>query len=142
MSRDLNHCTFIGRLGQDPETRYLPNGSAVCNLSLAVGDDYKDKNTGEKIEQTEWVRVSAFGKLAEVMGEYLKKGSKVFIAGKMKTRSYEKDGQKHYATEIQAAEMFMLDGKPQEQAKQPAQQHHMAQRQVPEMDSFDDDIPF
>jgi single stranded DNA-binding protein len=86
VSRDLNRCEFIGRLGQDPETRYMPNGSAVTNITIAVGDDYKDKQ-GNKVEQTEWVRVSAFQNLAEVMGKYLKKGSKVYIAGKMKTRA-------------------------------------------------------
>jgi single-strand DNA-binding protein len=146
MSRDLNHCTFIGRLGNDPETLTMPNGTAVCNLSLAVGDDYKDKN-GQKVEQTEWVRVSAFGKLAEIMAQYLKKGSKVYIAGKMKTRSYDKDGQKHYATGISASEMFMLDGKDsgqgsQQQANSGQSSHRPAQQQAPAADDFNDDIPF
>jgi len=142
VSRDLNHCTFIGRLGNDPESRTMPNGTAVCNISIGVGDDYKDKN-GQKVEQTEWVRVSAFGKLAEIMQQYLTKGSKVYIAGKMKTRSYDKDGQKHYATEINASEMFMLDSKPSGQQAAPAQ-HKPAQQQAPEpaWDGFDDDIPF
>jgi len=141
MSRDLNRCEFIGRLGQAPETRHMPNGNAVCGLSIAVGDDYKDKNTGNKVEQTEWVRVSAFGSLAEIMQKYLAKGSKVYIAGKMKTRKYEKDGQTHYATEIHASEMFMLDAAPVGQAQQkPAQSHRPAQQQEP--DNFDDDIPF
>lgn len=139
MSRDLDKFMCIGRLGNDPETRYMPNGNAVTSISLAVGDDYKDKD-GKKVEQTEWVRVSAFGKLAEVMAQYLKKGSKVYIEGKMKTRSYDKDGQKHYATEINASEMFMLDGK--QDAQQPAQQGHKPAQQAP-ADDFDDlDVPF
>jgi single-strand DNA-binding protein len=144
MSKDLNKCCFIGRLGQDPETRHMPNGNAVTNISLAVGDDYKDKD-GRKVEQTEWVRISAFGKLAEVMAQYLKKGSKVYIEGKMKTRSYDKDGQKHYATEINASEMYMLDSKDSGQSSQQhpssgQSSHHPAQ-QAPAADDFDD-IPF
>jgi single-strand DNA-binding protein len=138
MSKDLNKFMCIGRLGNDPEIRYMPNGNAVASINIAVGDDYKDKD-GKKIEQTEWVRVSAFGKLAEVMGQYLKKGSKVYIEGKMKTRSYDKDGQKHYATEINASEMYMLDSK-QDGSNQPAQ--HKPATQAPQQDSFDGDIPF
>lgn len=138
MSRDLNHCTFIGRLGQDPETRYMPNGNAVTNISIAVGDDYKDKQ-GNKVEQTEWVRVSAFQKLAEVMSEYLKKGSKVYIAGKMKTRKYEQDGVTKYSTEIHANEMYMLDSKPDGSGQQ--QRNAPPQSGGPD-DDFSDDIPF
>lgn len=137
MSRDLNRCEFIGRLGNDPETRYTPNGIAVTNISLAVGDDYKDKQ-GNKVESTEWVRVSAFQKLAEIMAEYLKKGSKVYIAGKMKTRKWEKDGQTRYATEIHASEMLMLDGK---NDVAPSKRESPPQNPVPE-DQFDQDIPF
>jgi len=139
MSRDLNKCCFIGRLGNDPETRYMPNGNAVTNISLAVGDDYKDKNTGNKVEQTEWVRVSAFGKLAEVMAEFLKKGSKVYIEGKMKTRKWEKDGATHYATDIHASEMFMLDGKTD---VAPSKRDSPPQAPAPEQDNFEDEIPF
>ncbi len=139
MSRDLNKCMFIGRLGQEPEIRYMPNGNGVANLSLAVGDDYKDKQ-GNKVEQTEWVRVSVFGKLVEVVEKYLKKGAKVYIEGKMKTRSWEQDGVKRYATEIHASEMQMLDSKhdvaPSKRDNPPAQQS------APDNDNFDDDIPF
>jgi len=139
MSRDLNKCMFIGRLGNDPEIRYTPSGVACASLSIAVGDDYKDKQ-GNKVEITEWVRVSAFNKLAEIMGEYLKKGSKVFIEGKMKTRSWEQDGVKKYATEIIADNMQMLDSKndvaPSKRESAPQQ------RQAPEQDNFDDDVPF
>lgn len=146
MSRDLNKCCFIGRLGNDPEGRSMPNGTAVCNLSLAVGDDYKDKN-GQKVEQTEWVRVSAFGKLAEIMQQYLQKGSKVYIEGKMKTRKYEKDGVTHYATEINASEMYMLDSKPQDGQSSGAASGargnttNAASGQQPPADDFDD-LPF
>jgi len=110
MSKDLNQCNFIGRLGADPETKHLPNGDAVCNFTIAVGDDYKDKS-GQKVEQTEWVRIVAFRGLADVVGKYLQKGSKVFVSGKYRTRSWEKDGQKHYSTEIVANDMQMLDAK-------------------------------
>jgi single-strand DNA-binding protein len=137
MSRDLNKCQFIGRLGQDVELRHMPNGTAVASLSLAVGDDYKDKQ-GNKVEQTEWVRVSAFSKLAEVMAEYLKKGSKVYIEGKMKTRKWDKDGQTHYTTEIIAENMQMLDSKNDvAPSKRDTPPHSGAQD-----DPFDDSIPF
>lgn len=146
MSRDLNRFECIGRLGQDPETRYMPNGTAVTNISLAVGDDYKNK-AGEKVEQTEWVRVSAFDKLAEIMAEYLKKGSKVYIAGKMKTRKWEKDGQTHYATEIHASEMYMLDGKHdvapskrEQPPERPSSGGGIGSKE--DDDHFDGDIPF
>jgi single-strand DNA-binding protein len=138
MSRDLNKCAFIGRLGNDPEIRSMPNGTAVANLSLAVGDDYKDKQ-GNKVEQTEWIRVSAFGSLAEVIGKYLHKGSKVYIEGKMKTRKYEQDGITKYATEINANEMYMLDGKPDGQSQQP--RNAPPQSGGPD-DDFDSTIPF
>jgi single-strand DNA-binding protein len=142
MSRDLNRCTFIGRLGKDPEIRYMPNGTGVANMTIAVGDDYKDKNTGEKVEQTEWVRLSLFGKQAENAVEYLKKGSKIYVEGKFKTRSYEKDDVTHYVTEIQVQSFQMLDSKPASNEPAQQQQSRPAQRQAPEMDSFDDDIPF
>jgi single-strand DNA-binding protein len=138
VSRDLNRCEFIGRLGQDPETRYMPNGSAVTNITIAVGDDYKDKQ-GNKVEQTEWVRVSAFQNLAEVMGKYLKKGSKVYIAGKMKTRKYEQDGVTKYATEIHASDMYMLDSK---NDVAPSKRDAAPQNGAPPSDHFDEEIPF
>ncbi|MNU91085.1 Single-stranded DNA-binding protein [compost metagenome] len=105
MSNDLNQCQFIGRLGKDPEVRYAPDGAAVANFSLACG--WKTSNK----EGTEWVRVTAFGKLAEICGEYLKKGKQVFIQGRMQTREYEKDGSKRYVTEIIADQMQMLGSK-------------------------------
>lgn len=108
---DLNRCDFIGRLGQDPELRYTKDGKAVANLSLAVSETWKDKQ-GQKQEKTEWVRVSAFGRLAEIMGEYLRKGSQVYVSGKMQTRKWQdNNGQDRYTTEILANELQMLGGK-------------------------------
>ncbi len=107
----INKVILIGTLGRDPEMRFLPNGNAVCNLNLATNEGYKDKNTGQQVEKTEWHRVSAFGRLAEVMGEYLNKGSKCYIEGKLETREYEKDGIKRYSTSILAHEMTMLDNR-------------------------------
>ena len=109
MAKDLNMCQFIGRLGRDVETRYMPNGDAVCNFSIACSDDYtKDNN---KVEQTEWINVVGYRKLAEIMDKYLKKGSQVYIQGKMQTRSWEKEGVKRYSTEIIANQMQMLGGR-------------------------------
>lgn len=140
MSRDLNRCCFIGRLGQDPEVRFMPDGTGVANFSIAVGNEYKDKNTGNKVEQTEWVKISAFGKLAEIIREYLKKGSQVYIEGKMKTRKWEKDGQAHYTTEIIADNMQMLGGKGGEQPPL-SKRDHPPQSGGPD-DDFDSTVPF
>lgn len=108
----LNQCNFIGNLGKDPEIRYLPNGDAVANFSIACTETWKDKQ-GEKQEKTEWVRVTAFGKLAQIISQYVVKGSQVFISGKMQTRKWQnKEGQEQYTTEIVANEMKMLGGKP------------------------------
>ena len=107
----INKVILIGTLGRDPEMRFLANGNAVCSLSLATDEGYKDKNTGQQVDKTEWHRVSAFGRLAEVMGEYLKKGGKCYIEGKLQTREYEKDGIKRYSTEIIAHEMAMLSAR-------------------------------
>lgn len=106
MANDLNQCSFIGRLGRDPETRHMPNGDAATSFSIAVGWKSKDK------EGTEWVNIQTFGKLAEICGDYLKKGSQVFVQGRFRTREYEKDGSKRYMTEIVADQMQMLGGKP------------------------------
>lgn len=147
MSKDLNQCNFIGRLGADPELRYTPQGAAVCSFTIAVGDDYKNKD-GQKVEQTEWVRIVAFNRLAEIIEEYCRKGSKVFVTGKMKTRSWEQDGVKRYATEIVAAEFQMLDSKshPQdsEARKQPsAEPSPYSGNPGGAFDNFpDEEIPF
>ena len=134
MSNDLNQCNFIGRLGADPETRYLPNGDAVASFRIAVGWKGKDK------EGAEWVSVSAFGKLAEICGKWLKKGSQVFISGRMKTDEYEKDGVKRYSTKIIADRMQMLGGKSREEGQASAQQG--PKQHSTSFDDMDDDIPF
>ena len=97
---DLNRWEGIGRLGKDIELRYLPNGNAVANFSIACDDSYKSKDTGQKVEKTEWVRCTAFGQTAEFLGKFLLKGSRILVVGKLTTRDYEKDGVKHYVTEI------------------------------------------
>lgn len=108
----LNKVILIGNLGADPETRYSPSGDAICNIRLATTESWKDKNSGEKKEQTEWHRVVLYRKLAEIAGQYLKKGSQVYIEGKIKTRKWQdKDGQDRYTTEIQCDELKMLGGR-------------------------------
>lgn len=140
MSNDVNQCNFIGRLGKDPETRYAANGDAICNFSIACGWKSKEK------EGTEWVPVTAFGKLAEICGQYLKKGSQVFISGRFTTRSWDdKDGNKRYMTEIRADQMQMLGGK--SSGDEPAREHAKAKQDgfAPQTSGFggmDDDIPF
>ncbi|WP_439890033.1 single-stranded DNA-binding protein [Ralstonia sp. 25C] len=107
----VNKVIIVGNLGADPETRYMPSGDAVTNIRVATTDRYKDKASGEMREATEWHRIAFFGRLAEIAGEYLKKGSSVYIEGKLKTRQWEKDGQKQYSTEIVADQMQMLGGR-------------------------------
>ena len=111
MARAINKVTLIGTLGRDPEFRYLPNGNAVANLSLATDESYNDKQTGQKVEQTEWHRLTIYGKLAEICQQYLKKGSRAYFEGKLRTREWEKDGVKRYTTEIICNEMMMLDSR-------------------------------
>lgn len=110
--RGVNKAIIVGNLGQDPETRYLQNGDPVTNLSVATSEQWKDKNSGEKKEKTEWHRVVMFKRLAEIAAEYLRKGSQVYIEGKIQTRKWQdKDGNDRYSTEIVASEMQMLGGK-------------------------------
>ncbi len=152
MSRDLNKCMFIGRLGNDPSIRYTPSGSAVANLSIACSDSYTEKNTRNKVDKTEWVRVVAFNRLAEIMGEYLKKGSQVYIEGKLQTRKWQdKDNQDRYTTEIVASEMQMLGSSSGDRAasnrndQKPQSSPPTAgggQSHQPTIDDYDDDIPF
>ncbi len=113
MSRGVNKVILVGNLGRDPETRYMPSGSAVTNLRIATSEQWKDKTTGENQERTEWHSVAMFGRLAEIAAEYLRKGSKVYIEGKLRTRKWQDktDGKDRYTTEIIADEMQMLDGK-------------------------------
>lgn len=108
----VNKVIIVGNLGADPETKSLPNGNAVTNLSVATSETWKDKNTGDKRENTEWHRVVMFGKLAEIAGQYLSKGSKVYLEGKLQTRKWQdRDGNDRYTTEIVANEMQMLDSR-------------------------------
>lgn len=114
----VNKVILVGNLGKDPETKYLPSGDAVTNFSIATTESWKDKATGEKKEATEWHRISTFGKLAEICGEYLKKGSAVYIEGSIKTRKWQdKEGNDRYSTEIKADRMQMLGGKQDDQPK-------------------------
>lgn len=112
MARGVNKVILIGNLGRDPEIRYMPNGGAVANLAIATSESWKDKNTGEQQEKTEWHRVVFFRRLAEIAGEYLKKGSKVYIEGKLQTKKWQdNNGQDRYTTEIIGSEMQMLDSR-------------------------------
>ena len=109
MARGVNKVILIGNLGRDPEVRYSPNGQAIANVNLATSESWKDKNTGEKQERTEWHRVVFFGRLAEIAGEYLKKGMQVYVGGRLQTRKWQdKDGNDRYTTEIVASDMQML----------------------------------
>lgn len=118
MARGINKVILVGTCGQDPDVRYLPNGNAVTNLSLATSEQWTDKQSGQKVERTEWHRVSLFGKVAEIAGEYLRKGAQVYIEGKLQTREWEKDGIKRYTTEIivdMQGTMQLLGGRLQNQ---------------------------
>lgn len=111
-SRGVNKVIIVGNLGQDPDVRYMPNGNAVANFTVATSETWKDKNTGEKKEQTEWHRVTIYRRLAEIAGEYLRKGSKVYLEGRLQTRKWQdQSGQDRYTTEVVANEMQMLDSR-------------------------------
>ena len=151
-SRGVNKVILIGNLGQDPEVRYMPNGGAVTNISVATSETWKDKNTGEQQEKTEWHRVVMFRRLAEIAGEYLKKGSKVYIEGRLQTRKWQdQQGNDRYTTEIVADQMQMLDSRGggsadfaprQSSSGQGAPQSQAAPSAPPVDNSYDDDIPF
>jgi len=111
MARGINKVILVGNLGADPETRYTPSGTAITSIRVATSESWKDKQTGEQQERTEWHRVEFFARLAEIAGEYLKKGSQVYIEGKLRTDEYEKDGIKRWSTKIIADEMQMLGGR-------------------------------
>jgi single-strand DNA-binding protein len=161
----VNKVIIVGNLGRDPETRYMPSGDALTSITVATTDSWKDKTTGEKKEQTEWHRISFFGKLAEIAGQYLKKGSQVYIEGSLRTRKYtDKDGVEKYSTEIKADTMQMLgsrqgmgggagmdDGGGYSSAPPARQQpanagagagNRPAARPAPNFSDMDDDIPF
>jgi len=169
--RGVNKVILVGNCGQDPEMKYLPTGTAVTNISLATSESWKDKQSGQQQERTEWHRVVFFNRLAEIVGEYVKKGSKVYVEGRLQTRKWQgQDGQDRYTTEVVASEMQMLDsrgGSGQDagysggMSSAPAmagagggmaaaggaaaatQQSQSTQQQAPpNFDDFDDDIPF
>lgn len=144
MSNDLNLCQFIGRLGKDPESRSLPSGSAVCNFNIAVGKSWKDKDSGEKKEQTEWVPIVAFGKLAEICVQYLKKGMQVYVSGDFRTRKWQdKEGKDRYSTEVVIDQMQMLGSKSSnERPDHGARQAPAAAPAAAAGNDPDDDIPF
>ncbi|MFP3873740.1 MAG: single-stranded DNA-binding protein [Thiohalophilus sp.] len=150
MARGINKVILVGNLGRDPEVRYSANGAAIANVSIATSESWKDKNTGEQVEKTEWHRVVMFRRLAEIAGEYLKKGSKVYIEGKLQTRKWQdKEGQDRYTTEIVANEMQMLDSRGGGTANfdnnYDSGQNSSGGGGQPEpvpMGDFDDDIPF
>ena len=123
----LNRIEIIGHLGRDPEVRYLPSGAAVCNFTVATTEKWKNKDTGEAMEETEWHRVSCFDKLADICGQYLVKGSLVYVSGKLKSRKYtDKDGAEKTSVEITCNEMKMLGGRPQQDGQQQAPQQRQA----------------
>ncbi|MFT5421715.1 MAG: single-strand DNA-binding protein [Candidatus Endobugula sp.] len=172
MARGINKVTIVGNLGQDPETKYMPSGGAVTNISVATSESWKDKQTGQPQERVEWHRIVFFNRLAEIAGEYLKKGSQVYVEGALRTRKWQdQSGQDRYTTEIVGNEMQMLGGRQgggmggdqghdQSQSYAPAPAQNTAPAQAPAqrpvqqaaqapapqpaqgMDSFDDDIPF
>lgn len=154
MARGINKVILIGNLGQDPEVKYMPNGGAVTNVTVATSESWKDKSTGEQKENTEWHRVVFFRRLAEIAGEYLKKGSKVYIEGKLQTRKWQdQSGNDRYTTEIVANEMQMLDargggggagggGYSQSSSAPSSPSQAPAAAPAGGMGDFDDDIPF
>ena len=140
----LNHVELIGRLGQDPEIRYLPNGTPLANLSVATTRRWKDKNSGERVEETEWHRVTFFGSIAKVCGDYLRKGSLVQIEGRIKTEKYQKNGEDRYSTGIIGESMLMLDSKRDGQNGGGNGQYteQNGNKNAGAHDDFDDDLPF
>lgn len=147
MARGVNKVILVGNLGNDPEKKSMPNGNAVTNITVATSESWKDKQTGQQQERTEWHRVVFFNRLAEIAGQYLTKGSKVYLEGSLRTRKWQdQSGQDRYTTEIVANEMQMLDSKPAHAQQQPKSQSQQAQQQPQQStngcDEFDDDIPF
>ena len=167
MARGVNKAILIGNLGRDPDVRYTQDGRAVTNFSIATSEQWRDRTTNEQQERTEWHRVVCFGRLAEITGEYLRRGSKVYIEGRLQTRSWERDGQTHYTTEVVANEMQMLDsrgggggiGRPDDGGGYPERGGGSSEREgrdqtrpspppsspkpaADDSDDFEDDIPF
>lgn len=146
MARGVNKVILVGNLGKDPEVRYMPSGSAVANITLATTESWKDKQTGDMQERTEWHNVAFFNRLAEIVGEYLKKGSQVYVEGKLRTRKWQdKNGNDRYTTEIVASEMQMLGGRGGGSTEFSSNAPKAAKPEVATATAdgeFDDDIPF
>lgn len=159
MAKGINKVILVGNLGNDPEVKYMPSGGAVTNISIATTDSWKDKTSGEKVDRTEWHRVVFFNRLAEITGEYLKKGSQVYVEGALRTRKWQdQNGQDKYTTEIVGSEMQMLGSRsggsdsfdqsapsaPKQSKPNPSQQNrpNQAPAAPQNFDDFDDDIPF
>ncbi|MDA8420365.1 MAG: single-stranded DNA-binding protein [Pseudomonadota bacterium] len=158
MARGVNKVTLIGHLGKDPEVRYSPNGGAIANITLATSESWKDKTSGEKQERTEWHRVVFFGRLAEIAGEYLKKGAQIYVEGRLQTRKWQdKEGKDRYTTEIVGGDMQMLGAREGRGVPADADMDHASTGESRPAaattgsqggkgggpaDDFDDDIPF
>ncbi len=150
MARGINKVILVGHLGRDPEVRYSPSGAAIANVTIATSEGWKDKQTGEQQERTEWHRVVFFSRLAEIAGEYLRKGSQVYVEGRLQTRKWQdQNGQDRYTTEIVANEMQMLGGRgggsggPAPSSNNQFDQSPQPTQSAPkDFDDFDDDIPF
>ena len=147
MARSVNKVVLLGNLGNDPEIRTFPSGGQVANLSIATSISYRDQNSGEMIDKTEWHRVNVFNKLADVCKNYLRKGSRVYIEGSLQTRSWEQDGQKRYSTEVVCRELMMLDDRNSDQratnnfnTSSPTKDY-APEKNLPQVD-VDDEIPF
>ncbi|MEY3724269.1 MAG: hypothetical protein RLZZ365_204 [Pseudomonadota bacterium] len=144
----VNKVIIVGNVGRDPETRYMPSGDAVTNISVATSDRYKDKQTGEMKENTEWHRIAFFGKLAEIAGQYLKKGSQVYVEGRLRTRKWtDQSGQEKYSTEIIADSMQMLGARmagsgEESSAGRSKAAESSSSPSASALDAMDDDIPF
>ncbi len=149
-SRGVNKVILVGNAGADPELRYLPSGAPVANVRLATSSSWKDKQSGEREERTEWHRVVFFNRLAEIVRDYVHKGSQIYVEGSLRTRTYEKDGQTHYSTEIVANEMQMLGGRGGDIGASPSARGGGAKAasdvpppaEAPAEEPLDDDIPF
>ena len=132
--KGINKVILVATVGKDPEVKYMPSGGAVCNLTAATNESWKDKQTGEKKERTEWHRLTFYASLAEIIGEYVRKGQQIYVEGRLQTRKWQKDGQDHYTTEIIVSDMQMLGGKHESASKS-------ASREPGSDDFKDDDLP-
>lgn len=148
MARGVNKVILIGNLGNDPDIRYTQGGAAVANISLATAESWRDKDSGEQQERTEWHRIVFFGRLAEIVGEYLKKGSQIYVEGRLQTRKWQdKEGKDRYTTEIVANDMQMLGSRSSgsanyDQSPPKTEESSSSSKATATQDEFDDDIPF